>query len=123
MGLPPKVLKKGITDMVRISDARMSGTAYGTVVLHTAPEAAIGGPLAVVRSGDMIEIDVAARTLNLDIGEAELKGRLAAWKPANDMPKGGYEKLFLTHVEGADQGVDFDFLKGCRGKAVGRDSH
>jgi len=123
MGLPPKVLKKGITDMVRISDARMSGTAYGTVVLHTAPEAAIGGPLAVVRSGDMIEIDVAARTLNLDISEAELKARLAAWKPANDVPTGGYEKLFRTHVEGADQGADFDFLKGCRGKAVGRDSH
>ncbi len=71
----------------------------------------------------MIELDVAARSLNLDIGEAELAARLAAWKPANDVPKGGYEKLFRTHVEGADQGADFDFLKGCRGKAVGRDSH
>jgi dihydroxy-acid dehydratase len=123
MGLPPKVLKKGITDMVRISDARMSGTAYGTVVLHTSPEAAAGGPLAVVRTGDMIELDVAARRLHLDIPEAELTARLAAWKPTVQVPQGGYAQLFHTHVEGADTGADFDFLKGCRGNAVGRESH
>ena len=123
MGLPPKVLKKGITDMVRISDARMSGTAYGTVVLHTAPEAAVGGPLAVVRTGDMIELDVAARRLHLDIPEAELAARLAAWQPLPDQPKGGYDWLFRTHVEGADTGADLDFLKGCRGHEVPRDSH
>lgn len=123
MGLPPKVLKKGITDMVRISDARMSGTAYGTVVLHTAPEAAVGGPLAVVRTGDMIELDVPNRKLHLDISDAELADRLAAWTPATDGPEGGYTKLFHDHVEGADTGADFDFLKGCRGNEVPRDSH
>lgn len=123
MGLPPKVLKKGIKDMVRISDARMSGTAYGTVVLHTAPEAAVGGPLAVVRTGDMIELDVPNRKLHLDISDAELADRLAAWTPATDGPESGYTKLFHDHVEGADTGADFDFLKGCRGNEVPRDSH
>jgi len=123
MGLPPKVLKKGITDMVRISDARMSGTAYGTVVLHTAPEAAVGGPLAVVRTGDMIELDVPNRKLHLDVSDAELADRLAAWTPATDGPDSGYTKLFHDHVEGADTGADFDFLKGCRGNEVPRDSH
>jgi dihydroxy-acid dehydratase len=123
MGLPPKVLKKGITDMIRISDARMSGTAYGTVILHTSPEAAAGGPLAVVRNGDMIEVDVAARRLHLDISEAELKERLAAWKPQVARPLNGYARMFFDHVEGAHTGADFDFLKGCRGSEVGRDSH
>lgn len=123
MGLPPKVLKKGITDMVRISDARMSGTAYGTVVLHTAPEAAAGGPLAIVRDGDMIELDVAARRIHLDISDAELTQRLAAWTPIHELPESGYAKMFHDHVEGADTGADFDFLKGCRGSAVGKDSH
>jgi dihydroxy-acid dehydratase len=123
MGLPPKVLRKGITDMVRISDARMSGTAYGTVVLHTAPEAAAGGPLAVVRTGDMIELDVAARRLHLDIPEAELKARLAAWTPPVARPQGGYAQLYHDHVMGADRGADFDFLTGCRGNAVARESH
>lgn len=123
MGLPPKVLKKGITDMVRISDARMSGTAYGTVVLHTSPEAAAGGPLAVVQTGDMIEIDVDARRLHLDISDAELAARLADWVSNIDTPKSGYAHLFVTHVEGADTGADFDFLKGCRGNEVPRDSH
>lgn len=123
MGLPPKVLKKGITDMVRISDARMSGTAYGTVILHTAPEAAVGGPLAIVETGDMIEVDVPNRRLHLDISNAEMAARLARWKPLADPPRGGYAQLFHTHVEGADTGADFDFLKGARGKAVGRDSH
>jgi L-arabonate dehydrase len=123
MGLPPKVLKKGIKDMVRISDARMSGTAYGTVILHTTPEAAVGGPLAVVRSGDFIEVDVEARRIHLDIPEDELARRLAAWCPAVDPPASGYAKLFHDHVEGADTGADFDFLKGCRGREVPRDSH
>ncbi|WP_028035558.1 L-arabinonate dehydratase [Chelativorans sp. J32] len=123
MGLPPKVLRKGITDMVRISDARMSGTAYGTVVLHTSPEAAVGGPLAVVRNGDVIELDVPNRRLHLDISEAELGRRLAEWRPIVHRPEGGYAQLFHDHVQGADTGADFDFLKGCRGSAVGRDSH
>jgi dihydroxy-acid dehydratase len=123
MGLPPKVLRRGITDMVRISDARMSGTAYGTVILHTAPEAAAGGPLAVVRSGDMIEVDVPARRLHLDIPDAELAARLADWRATHDQPQSGYAKLFADHVQGADTGADFDFLKGCRGSAVGKDSH
>ncbi len=123
MGLPPKVLKKGITDMVRISDARMSGTAYGTVVLHTSPEAAAGGPLAVVRDGDMIELDVPNRRLHLDITDEELQSRLAAWKPIHEQPASGYAWLHQQHVQGADTGADLDFLKGCRGAPVGKDSH
>jgi len=123
MGLPPKVLKKGITDMVRVSDARMSGTAYGTVVLHTAPEAAVGGPLAVVRDGDMIELDVEARRLTLDIPDDELLRRLGDWTAREEAPQSGYAKLFHDHVEGADTGADFDFLRGCRGRDVPKDSH
>ena len=123
MGLPPKVLKKGITDMIRLSDARMSGTAYGTVILHTSPEAAVGGPLAVVRTGDMIEVDVAERRLHLDISDADLAARLAGWEPTHDRAASGYEWLHQTHVGGADTGADLDFLKGCRGAAVGKDSH
>ncbi|OSP56169.1 L-arabinonate dehydratase [Pseudoruegeria sp. SK021] len=123
MGLPPKILKKGITDMVRISDARMSGTAYGTVVLHTAPEAAAGGPLAIVRTGDMIELDVAARRIHLDLSDAEIAARLADWTSPVVPPVGGYPKLFVSTVEGADTGADLDFLKGARGNAVPRDSH
>lgn len=123
MGLPPKVLRKGVTDMVRISDARMSGTAYGTVVLHTSPEAAVGGPLAVVRDGDMIEIDVPNRRIHLDLPEVELAARLAAWTPRVPRPAGGYAQIFHDHVEGADTGADLDFLRGCRGAPVGKDSH
>jgi dihydroxy-acid dehydratase len=123
MGLPPKVLKKGVKDMIRISDARMSGTAYGTVILHTSPEAAAGGPLAVVRTGDMIEVDVEARRLHLDISDAELTERLAAWTPTHERPESGYAWLHQQHVEGADTGADLDFLKGCRGAPVGKDSH
>jgi len=123
MGLPPKVLRKGITDMVRISDARMSGTAYGTVLLHTSPEAARGGPLAIVRNGDFIEIDVDARRVHLDISDEEMQRRLADWRPSVEPPASGYARLFHDHVEGADTGADFDFLKGCRGAPVGRDSH
>jgi len=123
MGLPPKVLKMGITDMVRISDARMSGTAYGTVVLHTSPEAAQGGPLAIVRNGDMIELDVENRRIHLDVPQPEIEARLAAWQPPTDGPQSGYAKLFFDHVEGAEIGADFDFLRGCRGAAIPKDSH
>ncbi len=123
MGLPPKVLRKGITDMVRISDARMSGTAYGTVVLHTSPEAAAGGPLAVVRDGDMIELDVPNRRLHLDISDEELAARLADWTPQVPVPDGGYAWLHHAHVQGADTGADLDFLNGCRGNPVGKESH
>ena len=123
MGLPPKVLQKGITDMVRISDARMSGTAYGTVVLHTSPEAAAGGPLAAVRDGDMIELDVPNRRLHLDIPEEELAARLKDWTPSHERYDSGYGWLHQSHVEGADTGADLDFLKGCRGAPVGKDSH
>ena len=123
MGLPPKILRRGITDMVRISDARMSGTAFGTVVLHTSPEAAAGGPLAVVQNGDMIELDVPNRRLNLDISDADLAARLAKWQNLIKAPDSGYARLHHLHVEGADTGADLDFLKGCRGNPVGKDSH
>ena len=123
MGLPPKVLRKGITDMVRISDARMSGTAYGTVVLHTSPEAAAGGPLAVVQNGEFIELDVPNRRLHLDISDAELAARLAKWTPPATAPDSGYALMHHTHVQGADTGADLDFLKGFRGSKVGRNSH
>ena len=123
MGLPPKVLKKGITDMVRISDARMSGTAYGTVVLHTSPEAAAGGPLAVVRDGDMIELDVPNRRLHVEISDQEMAARLAKWQPQAGLPESGYAWLHQQHVMGADTGADMDFLRGCRGNPVGKDSH
>jgi L-arabonate dehydrase len=124
MGLPPKLLAAGVTDMVRISDARMSGTAYGTVVLHVAPEAMAGGPLGVVRDGDWIELDCAGGRLNLDISEAEMADRLAtrAQVPVTGMP-GGYQKLYIDHVLQADEGCDFDFLVGNRGSAVPKHSH
>ena len=123
MGLPPKLLQKGITDMVRISDARMSGTAYGTVVLHVCPEAAAGGPLALVRDGDMIELDVEARRLHLDVPEEELARRRAAWQAPTPAMKGGYQSLYVEHVMQADKGADFDFLIGCRGAGIPRESH
>jgi L-arabonate dehydrase len=126
MGLPPKLLAQGVTDMVRISDARMSGTAYGTVVLHVAPEARAGGPLAVVQEGDWIELDCAAGRLHLDVAEAELQSRLAQWAGAQqaDPANGsGYRKLYVEHVLQADEGCDFDFLVGCRGAAVPSHSH
>ena len=123
MGLPPKVLRKGITDMVRISDARMSGTAYGTVVLHTSPEAAAGGPLAVVQNGDFIELDVPNRRLHLEISDADLAARLAKWQNRIKPPESGYALLHHNHVQGADTGADLDFLNGHRGNAVGKDSH
>ena len=125
MGLPPKVLKKGITDMIRISDARMSGTAYGTVILHVAPEAADGGPLALVRNGDMIEVDIPARRLHLDVAEEELARRRAAWVKPHMPIEGGYGKLYIDTVLQADRGADLDFLVGKRGDTIpmNRDSH
>ena len=123
MPLPAKLLQRGITDMVRISDARMSGTAYGTVVLHTAPGAAAGGPLALVRDGDMIELDVAGRRLNLEVGEEELMDRRIEWLPPQNQDVTGYQKLFIRHVLQADQGCDFDFLLGKREAGIPRHSH
>ncbi len=123
MPLPPKLLKKGITDMVRISDARMSGTAYGTAVLHVAPEAAAGGVLALVQNGDMIELDVAARRLHLDIEESEIEQRRSAWKPPEPPSARGYYRLYYDHVQQADRGADLDFLVGASGAAVPRESH
>lgn len=122
-GLPARLLAAGVTDMVRISDARMSGTAYGTVVLHTAPEAAAGGPLAVVCDGDMITLDVANRSLTLEVDDAELAARLAAWTPPETPWTRGYYRLYVEHVLQADRGCDFDFLVGASGHAVDRDSH
>jgi L-arabonate dehydrase len=123
MPLPPKILKKGVTDMVRISDARMSGTAYGTVVLHVSPEAAAGGVLALVKNGDMIELDVAARRLHLDVADDELGRRRAAWKPPQPVFDRGYYRLYHEHVLQADQGADLDFLAGKSGAPVPRDCH
>ncbi len=121
--LPAKILKQGVTDMVRISDARMSGTAYGTVVLHTAPEAAAGGPLALVRNGDIVEIDVARRRIHLHVSDAELARRKKAWKPLPAHSDRGWVKLYCDTVLQADRGVDLDFLVGKSGAKVGRESH
>ena len=123
MPLPPKVLRKGITDVVRISDARMSGTAYGTVVLHVSPEAAAGGPLALVENGDMIELDVTRRKLELRVPEREIKSRHARWKPPAPPLERGYWRLYFDHVLQAHQGADLDFLVGMSGAFVPRDNH
>ncbi|MGG7606228.1 IlvD/Edd family dehydratase [Massilia sp. BKSP1R2A-1] len=124
MGLPPKLLAQGITDMVRISDARMSGTAYGTVVLHVAPEAMAGGPLGIVRDGDWIQLDCAGGGLNIELSDEEIRQRLAD-RAENNKPvqHSGYQRLYLDHVLQADEGCDFDFLVGCRGSAVPKHSH
>jgi L-arabonate dehydrase len=123
MGLPPKLLRQGVKDMVRISDARMSGTAYGTVVLHVTPEAADRGPLSAVQDGDWIELDCDAGTLRVDISDEELARRLESHTPP-DMPAGGgYQRLYIDHVLQADEGCDLDFLVGCRGADVPRHSH
>ncbi|ONN63844.1 IlvD/Edd family dehydratase [Herbaspirillum sp. VT-16-41] len=125
MPLPPKVLRKGITDMVRVSDARMSGTAYGTVVLHVSPEAAAGGPLALVQNGDFIELDVEARKLHLDVSEEELARRRAQWQKPELPPQmqRGWVKLYVDHVQQANQGADLDFLVGKSGPYVPKDNH
>jgi len=121
--LPPKILRRGITDMVRISDARMSGTAYGTVVLHVAPESAIGGTLALVETGDLIELDVAERRLQLQISDEELEHRRARWAPAKPRSDRVYVRLYTEHVMQADKGADLDFLVGGSGAPVPRESH
>ena len=123
MPLPPKLLKKGVTDLVRISDARMSGTAYGTVVLHVAPESAAGGTLALVENGDLITLDVAARTLHLHVDEDELARRRSSWQRPQPHAARGYVKLYTEHVLQANEGVDLDFLVGGSGARVPRDNH
>ena len=123
MALPKKILEKGVKDMVRISDGRMSGTAYGTAVLHVSPESAIGGNLALVQNGDMIELDVANRKLQLLVSEEELAKRRAAWKKPKPAAARGYVSLYINHVLGADKGADLDFLQGSSGAEVTRDSH
>ena len=122
MPLPPKLLRKGVKDLARISDARMSGTAYGTVVLHVSPEAAAGGPLALVQSGDSVTLDVQKRLLQLDVSEDALAARRARWA-SPPLPERGWERLYVKHVLQAHQGADLDFLVGRSGARVGRDSH
>jgi dihydroxy-acid dehydratase len=122
MQLPAKLLRKGVTDIVRISDARMSGTAYGTVVLHVSPEAAAGGPLALVQTDDMVTLDVHKRLLQLEVDESTLSARRAKWTPP-PLPERGWERLYAQHVQQADQGADLDFLVGGSGARVARDSH
>ena len=121
--IPRKLLERGVTDLVRISDARMSGTAYGTVVLHVSPESAVGGTLALVRDGDEIELNVEARRIELCVDDGELARRRADWKAPVPAAAGGYQRLYVDHVMQADLGADFDFLVGCRGAGVPRESH
>jgi dihydroxy-acid dehydratase len=123
--LPPKLLQRGVRDMVRICDGRMSGTAYGTVVLHVAPEAAAGGPLGLIRTGDVIELDVAARRLDVDVPQEELRRREppAAAVAGYAAPARGWQRLYVDHVLQADRGADLDFLVGASGHEVGRESH
>ncbi|GIH20289.1 IlvD/Edd family dehydratase [Rugosimonospora africana] len=123
VALPTKLLRRGINDMVRICDGRMSGTGFGTVVLHVSPEAALGGPLALVRTGDTITLDVPARTLNLDVPDDELARRATEWRRPVDGPTSGYAWLYTQHVLQAEEGADFDFLRGSRGHEVPRESH
>jgi dihydroxy-acid dehydratase len=123
MALPKKILQKGITDMVRISDGRMSGTAYGTAVLHVSPESAIGGTLALVQNGDMIELDVEKRLLHLHVSDEELAKRKAAWIAPAPAATRGYVSMYIQHVMGSDKGADLDFLQGSSGSEVTRDSH
>ena len=125
MPLPRKLLEQGVRDMVRISDARMSGTAYGTVILHVAPEAAAGGPLGLVRTGDIIRVDVENRVLSMDVSDEELARRRPepSSEAAYAAPVRGWEKLYVDHVMQADTGADLDFLVGSSGDTVSRESH
>ena len=116
MPIPAKLLKAGVKDMLRLSDARMSGTAYGTVVLHISPESAVGGPLAIVRDGDWIELDVPSRTLELLVPEAEIRSRLDQWQAPQPHYHRGYGSMYLRHILQADQGCDFDYLRGTAGQ-------
>ncbi len=121
--LPEKLLRKGVKDMIRISDGRMSGTAAGTVVLHVSPESAVGGTLALVKNGDMIELDVEKRKLHLDISDAELQKRKAAWVAPPPMATRGYVKFYIDHVQQAHLGADLDLLQGSSGDVITRDLH
>jgi dihydroxy-acid dehydratase len=123
MALPKKILQKGIKDMVRISDGRMSGTAYGTAVLHVSPESAIGGNLALVQNGDLIELNVEQRKLHLHVSDEELERRRENWLKPKPAAERGYVSLYIKHVMGADKGADLDFLRGSSGSEVTRDSH
>jgi L-arabonate dehydrase len=123
MVLPKKLLDKGVIDMVRISDGRMSGTAYGTVILHVSPESAIGGNLGLVENGDMIELDVANKRIHLEVSEDELAIRRSNWKQPALAADRGYVNMYVRHVQQADKGADLDFLVGNSGSKVTRDSH
>jgi len=123
MALPKKLLLQGVTDLVRISDGRMSGTGFGTVILHVSPEAAVGGPLAFVQNGDVISLDAHNRILSLEVSDEELSRRKAAWVPTEKIQTRGYVHLYQTHVEQAHLGADMDFLRGNSGSNVLRDSH
>jgi len=123
MPLPKKILEMGITDMVRISDARMSGTAYGTVILHVAPESAIGGPLALVEDGDEIKLDVPNRKIDLLVSDDQLAERQASWQPRPAHSDRGWVRLYAEHVQQANLGADFDFLVGSSGHGIPRHSH
>ena len=123
MALPKKLLEQGVTDLVRISDGRMSGTGFGTVILHVSPEASVGGTLALVQNGDVISLDAYKRTLHLEVSDEELATRMLAWKQTEKIAERGYVHLYQTHVEQAHLGADMDFLKGKSGSEVVRDSH
>src|SRR5690349_11201332 len=123
MVLPKKLLDKGVTDMVRISDGRMSGTAYGTVILHVSPESAIGGNLALVENGDIIELDVKGRLIQLHVSDDELSVRRKKWKQPPEIASRSYVNLYVKHVQQADKGADLNFLVGKSGSKVARDSH
>ena len=110
--IPKKLLKEGVRDMLRISDARMSGTSYGACVLHVAPESFVGGPLALLREGDIVELDVAARRIDMRVDESELARRRAAWVAPKSIYPRGYGRMFIEHIQQADEGCDFDFLEG-----------
>jgi dihydroxy-acid dehydratase len=125
MAIPKKLLERGIQDLVRICDGRMSGTAFGTVVLHVSPEAAAGGPLSLIRTGDLIELDVPARTINVKLSDTELAERqpAAAMVDALARPARGWERMYIDHVEQAHLGADLDFLRGSSGSQTPRESH
>jgi dihydroxy-acid dehydratase len=123
MPLPEKLLRAGTRDMVRISDARMSGTAFGTAVLHVAPESAVGGPLALVRTGDFITLNVPERKLSLNVSDEELKQRKSEWETPPPVATRGWSRLYIDHVMQADTGCDLDFLVGSSGSEVTRESH
>ena len=116
--IPKKLLRQGVRDMLRLSDARMSGTSYGACVLHVAPEAYVGGPLALIRTGDTISVDVAARSIRVELDDAELERRRAAWTPPPPRYERGYGAMFAQHIEQAPDGCDFDYLKTSHGRPV-----